>query len=294
MTDSVLLILQKSGRSLLSLTPYALLGAAVGEALRFTSWTRAMRNAAAKSPALSIIAAALLGMASPLCTYGTVPVVLHLFRTGVGLAPLATFLSTSSLMNPQLFIITWGGLGPEMALVRAGAVLLFGLLMGLILNRLPQTLVVNPNAGGEGSAEAAAGGRPRSFDWKDYGRNLGKSLQYVGFYLVVGIVLGAAVEVFLPAQWIAFMFRPGRWLSVFLAALLGMPLYACGGGTIPLIQSFIRQGMSKGAALAFFLVGPATRVTPLLALASFLRPLFITAHVLSLLVFSVLVGIAYR
>ncbi|NLG83188.1 MAG: hypothetical protein GX493_00970 [Firmicutes bacterium] len=43
--------------------------------------------------------AALLGMVSPFCTYGTVPVVLRLFRAGMEPAPLVTFLVTSSLMN---------------------------------------------------------------------------------------------------------------------------------------------------------------------------------------------------
>lgn len=89
------------------------------------------------------------------------------------------------------------------------------------------------------------------------------------------------------------MFRPGEWASAALAAVLGVPLYACGGGTIPLVRSLLRQGMSEGAALAFFISDPATRVTPLMALAAVLRPGFILAYVCALLAYSIVVGVLY-
>ena len=43
-------------------------------------------------------------------------------------------------------------------------------------------------------------------------------------------------------------------------------LYACGGGTIPLLQSWLAEGMSLGSAAAFMITGPATKITNLGAL----------------------------
>jgi uncharacterized membrane protein YraQ (UPF0718 family) len=54
------------------------------------------------------------------------------------------------------------------------------------------------------------------------------------------------------------------------------------------------MGMSKGAALAFFLVGPATRMTPLMALAAVLRPGFVVLYVLLMLAFSMISGLIYQ
>ncbi len=51
-----------------------------------------------------------------------------------------------------------------------------------------------------------------------------------------------------------------------MAATLGVPLYACGGGTIPLLQQWLLSGMSMGSASAFMLTGPATKITNLGAL----------------------------
>ncbi len=128
---------------------------------------------------------------------------------------------------------------------------------------------------------------------KEFARNSWRTFEFVGFYVLLGTVLGAAVEVLVPGRWIMAAFGTGRWYEVLIAALLGVPLYACGGGTIPLVSSLMGQGMAGGAALAFLVAGPATRVPPLLALATILRPAFIATYVVGLLLYSVLAGLIY-
>ena len=54
--------------------------------------------------------------------------------------------------------------------------------------------------------------------------------------------------------------------GVLMAATIGEPLYACGGGTIPLLQQWLWEGMSIGSASAFMITGPATKITNLGAL----------------------------
>lgn len=53
--------------------------------------------------------------------------------------------------------------------------------------------------------------------------------------------------------------------GVLMAATAGVPLYAC-GGTIPLLQNWLAEGMSMGSAAAFMITGPATKITNLSAL----------------------------
>ena len=48
-----------------------------------------------------------------------------------------------------------------------------------------------------------------------------------------------------------------------MAATIGVPLYMCGGGTIPLLQQWLVDGMSMGSAAAFMITGPATKITNL-------------------------------
>ena len=59
--------------------------------------------------------------------------------------------------------------------------------------------------------------------------------------------------------------------SILWGATLGVPIYICGGATVPFILSLMEQGMDKGSALAFFIVGPATRVSPMVTLLALVR-----------------------
>jgi uncharacterized membrane protein YraQ (UPF0718 family) len=283
-------ILRLASAEFWQLMPYVVLGVLASEGLRYTPVARLLERGCRRHPLVAIPGAAVLGMVSPLCTYGTVPVVLQLVRAGVPIAPLATFLSASSLMNPQLLLITWGGLGPRITMARLAAVLAFGLLLGAVLHFLPVGWLVSD----ELREEHGKPPKPRpTFALRSFLRNCVDTLEFVGFYVVLGIVLGAVIQVIVPGRWIVAAFGNGGWYQILLAALLGVPLYACGGGVIPLIRALIEQGMAPAAALAFLIAGPATRIPPLMALATIVRPRVVLGYVGQLIVYSVLAGLVY-
>lgn len=289
---NLFLILQKAGQSLLSFIPYIISGIVLGELLKLTSWTKIIYRFVSRSPVKSITAASVIGIVSPLCTYGTVPLTIQLYRAGVPLPPLVAFLSASTMMNPQLFIYVSGGLGLNMALMQTAAVFIFALLTGFVLLRIPQRWVVNRSLNVVPDTEFCATRQSwKSFHWKAFLKSLWENLEYIGFYLIIGALLGAAVEVFVPGSWISSVAGHGKWTSVLFATILGIPLYVCGGGMVPLIKTFMQQGMSQGAALSFFLIGPATRINSLAALAGMLRPTFIASYVAALFCFSYLLGV---
>ncbi len=190
--------------------------------------------------------------------------------------------------------MTWGGLGPDLAWARLAAVLLFSLSFGFLVRLLPRRWVINPNLEEDADAAPAKDEPAKARTLRGFAVGCWRTLQFVGFYMVIGLLLGALIEVFVPGIWLARLFQPGRWYSELFASLLGVPLYARGGGTIPLIRNLLQAGMSRGAALAFFLVGPATRPAPLLTLATLLRPRFIALYLAWLMAFAVVAGVAYR
>lgn len=54
--------------------------------------------------------------------------------------------------------------------------------------------------------------------------------------------------------------------GVLMAATIGVPLSACGGDTIPLLQQWLWDGMSMGSVSAFMITGPVAKITNLGAL----------------------------
>jgi len=288
--STLLLILRTAASTTWQLLPYVVIGVVAGEALRFTPIASLVERASHRRPAFAIPVAAIIGLASPLCTYGTVPVVLHLLRSGVPVAPLATFLSASALMNPQLFLLTWGGLGAKMAIARLIAVLIGALLVGGIIHLLPARWTILAELREE---KRSTEKHRKPFQLTRFLLGCFRTLQFVGFYVLLGVMLGAAIEILVPARLIFAAFGAGGWWQVLFAALLGVPLYACGGGTIPLVRSLLENGMAQGAALAFLIAGPATRIPPLMALATIVRPILVVAYVVFLIIFSVVAGVIY-
>jgi uncharacterized membrane protein YraQ (UPF0718 family) len=281
-------------KTLLSLLPYLAAGIMVGELLKFTSWTKLVYKGVSRSPAAAVISAAIIGIISPLCTYGTIPVVIELYKSKVHIAPLFAFLAASSLMNPQLFILTAGGIGLEMALVRTLAVFAFSLAAGMLCYVIPEKLMIRKDISFyDNGGENIINREKKFFIVKQYGINCWHNLRHLGVYLTIGIIIGAIVELYIPRGLVAAAFRAGKIQSILAGALLGIPLSPCGGSAIPIVSGMISNGMGKGTALAFFIVGPATRPAPLAAMATLFIPLFLAAYCLFLIVSAVLMGLVY-
>ena len=75
-----------------------------------------------------------------------------------------------------------------------------------------------------------------------------------------------------------------------MAATIGVPLYMCGGGTIPLLIAWLDYGMSYGAATAFMVTGPATKITNLGALKIVLGMKHFMLYILFVMTYALLCG----
>lgn len=79
--------------------------------------------------------------------------------------------------------------------------------------------------------------------------------------------------------------------GVLMAATIGVPLYACGGGTIPLLQAWMQDGMSIGSASAFMITGPATKITNLGALKIVLGVKKFACYIAYIILFALINGL---
>ena len=75
----------------------------------------------------------------------------------------------------------------------------------------------------------------------------------------LGILLTALYQIHVPGDFVSGLFGKNEGFGVLMAATIGVPLYMCGGGTIPLLQQWLVDGMSMGSAAAFMITGPATK-----------------------------------
>lgn len=208
--------------------------------------------------ALGVIPASALGIASPLCMYGTIPIAASFSESGMEHDWLAAFMMSSILLNPQLILYSMA-LGPKILAIRIVSCFLCGITAGLLLRIFYRDKAFFDFTG---FAE------PKSRDTDPnlrmrFLKNLGRNLKATGPMFLLGIVLSALFQRYVPSDTMARLFGENEGFGLLMAATIGVPLYACGGGTIPLLQAWLVDGMSAGSAAAFMITGPATKITNL-------------------------------
>ena len=210
-----------------------------------------------------IIPACILGIASPLCMYGTIPIAASFSQKGMREDWLTSFMMASVLLNPQLIIYSTA-LGKTALFVRIASCFFCGIAAGLavnICNRLTHKAFFTFSGFWETHNHDTD---PNIF--LRYIKNFGRNVRATGGYFLLGIVLTALFMRYVPAEGFARLFGRRNGFGVLMAATIGVPLYACGGGTIPLLIQWLADGMSMASASAFMITGPATKITNLGAL----------------------------
>lgn len=273
--------------------PYVVIGIFVGEILKYIKLHHFVARIEDRPFFIVVLISSVLGIVSPLCTYGTVPIVMRMNKAGIKAPVLIVFLISSSMMNPQLFSMTWGGLGLKFAIGRVAFIIAFSFIIAWVLKIVPEQWVLNKkNLAEYNNDNNEILCTKTSFSIKGYFINVLKTSEYVGFYIVTGVVLAATIEVLMPASIMNKLYSTDKLLSVVLMALFSVPFYTCGGGAIPVIKSLIQDGgMNVGNAFAFLNVGSATRVTTITALASIVRPRILIFFIGALVISSVLIGV---
>lgn len=223
---------------------------------RINNLFQALRNK--KMGVFGVIPASMLGIASPLCMYGTIPIAASFSEKGIKDDWLAAFMMSSILLNPQLMIYS-AALGQRALLIRIISCFICGVAAGLCIHIFYKE---KPFFNFSGFSEPAS----RDIDPNMLLRllkNIWRNIKATGIYFLFGIVLSAIFQRYVPEDLVVRLFGEQRGFGVLMAATIGVPLYACGGGTIPLLQGWMANGMSMGSATAFMITGPSTKITNL-------------------------------
>lgn len=235
---------------------------------------------------IGIFIASILGILSPLCMYGTIPIAASFSRQGMKDDMLGAFMMSSILLNPQL-LINSGVLGIKVLLIRLNSSILVGFLAGLLIHRFYKN---KPFFKFDKLYEV----HNKDVDPNLFLRvlkNIGRNIKATGPYFLVGIIISVLFQMYVPNNIVSNLFGEDNGYAVLLAATIGVPLYVCGGGTIPLLQDWLNRGMSLGAATSFMITGPSTKITNLGALKIVLGTKHFIIYLLYVMISSLVFGL---
>jgi uncharacterized membrane protein YraQ (UPF0718 family) len=215
-----------------------------------------MRNT--KMGAFGIVPASLLGISSPLCMYGTIPIAVSFAEKGMAEDWIAAFCMSSILLNPQLLFYS-AALGVPVLVIRFVSCFLCGALAGLCVRLFFRGKSFFTFIKFEHMASCDTD--PNSV--LRFLKNFGRNVKARGLYFLIGIVLSALFQRYVPEEAFGKLFGSNKGFGVLMTATVGVPLYVCGGRTIPPLQQWLAYGMTMGSAVSFMITGPATKIANL-------------------------------
>src|SRR5512136_349719 len=126
-------ILASVGRSFLHILPYLALSIPLAVLLKRTGAADKIRKGLSANPYLAVLMATLVGAFSPFCSCGVIPIITALLLGGVPLAPVMSFWLASPSMDPEIFVLSVGSVGWELAIWRLVATFVMSLGGGLVV-----------------------------------------------------------------------------------------------------------------------------------------------------------------
>ncbi len=240
---------------LAEMAPYLLLGFGIAGILYAFVPSGFYRKHLSKPGAWSVIKAALIGVPLPLCSCGVLPTAVSLRRNGASRGASTSFLLATPQTGVDSIAATYSLLGPAFAIIRPVAALVTAFVGGMLVNRSDKACPADA-ADEVDTIDAPASdsffGKIR--DALRYGYV--EMVQNIGKWLIIGLVIAAAITVFIPDGFFTF-FAGYPLLAMLAVVVVAVPMYVCSTGSIPIALSLMLKGLSPGAAFVLLMAGPA-------------------------------------
>jgi len=207
---------------------------------------------------ISTLKSTLFGVPLPLCSCGVIPVAATLRESGASKGSTVSFLVSTPQTGVDSVLLTYGMLGPVFALFRPIAAFASGILSGVVINNFDEDEHHHTR---KEDLE-----KNNQLQFKD---RIISGVKY-GFIslpadivvpLFKGLLVAAAISVFLPPDYIANHFASNIYMQFFTMLVISIPFYVCATASIPVAVALMAKGISPGAAFIFLMAGPATNAS---------------------------------
>lgn len=269
-----------------AMSPYLLLGFLVAGVMHVYMPKQTFKKYLSNRGFRSVWLAALFGVPLPLCSCGVIPTAMSLKKEGASDGATVSFLIATPQTGVDSIMATYALLGVPFAIIRPVIALIVGLIGGVVVDKFSDTCQSSIDQKEVNSCCNHKISDKKGFvDIFRYG--FIDMLQDLGKWLVVGLVVAAAITVFVPES-IFELFAGNYFLNILVVLALSIPMYICSTGSIPIALSLLLKGISPGAAVVFLMAGPATNVATLAVVKKVLGAKTTVLYLLSIIIGAIL------
>src|SRR5215207_743057 len=228
---------------------------------------------------LQLPAAALAGLAFPICECGSVPVARRLAQRGLKPSAAVPFMLAAPVVNPVVIASTfvayrarpstWTMVGGRFALG-----MLVAIAVGWVIGNRSVDELLKPNPEDVHERHLRVE-RPEARGRRFYS-HLGNDFLFMGRYLILGVTIAAAIQTFLPASALTSV-SGVPVVSIVVMMVLAAALSLCSESDAFVAASFVQFG--PASQLAFLVSGPMVDAKLLTLYAGSFRRGFVRAVV---------------
>ncbi|WP_279145759.1 permease [Clostridium tyrobutyricum] len=200
------------------------------------------------------ILAALLGIVTPFCSCSAVPLFIGFVEAGVPLGVTFSFLVAAPMVNEVAVGLLYGLFGLKIAIIYVVSGEIIAIVSGIIIGKLKMEKQVEGyvyemqmNSDVEMPDPTT---KERLIDSWNFTKDL---IKKIWIYVIIGIAIGGVIHGWIPAGALAKYAGKNNPFAVFVAVVIGIPLYSNAAGVIPLVSELTRAGVSLGTSLAFMM-----------------------------------------
>ncbi|MCI2894572.1 permease [Staphylococcus hominis] len=237
--------------------------------------------------AINYILRMAFGAMTPFCSCSTIPILAGLLNSKVPFGPAMSFLIASPLMNPLMIFMLWALLGWKVAVVYFIVLAIFSVLTGLVFSKMNLSKSYKGvNVKGDGFFANKNGSR-----FKQALNDAWAFLYPMIPYLFIGVFIGAFIYGFVPETFITKYASGGGIISVFIASIIGIPMYIRPETMLPIAEALASKGMSLGTVVALIIGGAGASIPEVVLLSKLFKKKFVISFVIAILVVAISTGL---
>ncbi|MGX0025990.1 uncharacterized protein ACUXHP_001453 [Staphylococcus cohnii] len=237
--------------------------------------------------AVNYILGMIFGAVTPFCSCSTIPILAGLLNSKVPFGPAMSFLIASPLMNPLMIFMLWALLGWKVAIVYFVVLAIFSILTGLVFSKMNLAeSYKGVNVKGDGFFANKTGSR-----FKQALNDAWAFLYPMLPYLFIGVFIGAFIYGFIPEEFITKYASGDGFISVFIASVIGIPMYIRPETMLPIAEALVSKGMSLGPVVALIIGGAGASIPEVVLLSKLFKKKFVVSFVIAILVVAIASGL---
>ncbi|NLW11523.1 MAG: permease [Clostridiaceae bacterium] len=238
--------------------------------------------------------AALLGTVTPFCSCSSIPLFIGFTSAGLPLGVTFSFLISSPMVDLGSLVLLMSIFGPKVAIVYVVVGLIIAIAGGTLIEKLKMEKYVEEFILKAGSVDISSPELTIK-DRLNYAKEqMISTFKKVMPYVLIGVGIGALIHNWIPESWVETALGSNNPFGVFIATIIGLPMYADIFGTIPIAEALFAKGAQLGVVLAFMMSVTTLSLPSIVMLRRAVKPKLLVTFVAICTVGIIIVGYLFN